>query len=93
MRKFLNRFSFLILLLIFAFSLTGCSNVEENLENYYYVMAIGIDKGTDTKIKLSVQIATNSSGRTVEVKKVQNNLIHLISILFLVTVLTLELVF
>ena len=64
MRKILNRFSFIILLFLFIFFLSGCTNsVEENLENYYYVMAIGLDSGTDTKIKLSVQIASNSKRR------------------------------
>ena len=63
MRKFLSRFSFIILLLIFILSLTGCSNIDENLENYYYVMAIGLDTDSETKINLSVQIATNSSSR------------------------------
>ena len=62
MKKFLNSFLFIILLFIFTFSLSGCTNnVEENLENYYYVMAIGLDTGTDTKINLSVQIASNST--------------------------------
>ena len=61
MRKLLNRF---LLLITFSliFLLTGCSNSEENLENYYYVMALGIDKSEDAKINLNVQIASNSSG-------------------------------
>lgn len=63
MRRFLNKFSFILLLLTFTFVLSGCSNsAKENLENYYYVMAIGLDTGNDSKINLSVQIATNSSG-------------------------------
>ena len=75
------------------FSLSGCTNsVEENLENYYYVMAIGLDTGTDTKINLSVQIASNSI-RTEKQVKVQVNLIHQIFTLFHVIVLTLELAF
>ncbi len=61
MQKLRNRI-FLVLSFILIFLLTGCTNSEENLENYYYVMAIGIDKGEDTKINLSVQIASNSSG-------------------------------
>ena len=64
MQKFLNKFSFILILIILAFSLSGCSNnTEENLENYYYVMAIGLDTASDTKINLNVQIATNSSER------------------------------
>lgn len=62
MKKFLNRFLFIFLLFILTISLSGCTNsVEENLENYYYVMALGLDTGTDTKINLSVQIASNST--------------------------------
>ena len=57
MRRFLNKFSFILLLLTFTFVLSGCSNsAKENLENYYYVMAIGLDTGNDSKINLSVQI-------------------------------------
>ena len=56
MRKILNRFSFIILLFLFIFFLSGCTNsVEENLENYYYVMAIGLDSGTDTKTILLIR--------------------------------------
>ena len=60
MHKILNR---ILLLIMFSliFLLTGCANSEENLENYYYVMAIGIDNGKDTKLNFSVQIATTSS--------------------------------
>ena len=61
MRKLQNKI-FLLISFFLIFLLTGCANSEENLENYYYVMAIGIDKGENTKINLSVQIASNSSG-------------------------------
>ena len=59
MRKLLNRL-FLFITFALIFLLTGCSNSEENLENYYYVMAIGIDESKDTNINLSVQIASNT---------------------------------
>lgn len=56
---------FLIITLFFLLALTGCtiSNTNENLENFYYVMAIGIDKSSneDDTIDLSIQIATNDS--------------------------------
>ena len=60
-KKLLNKAIILFSLLI-IFLLTGYVSSEENLENYYYVMAIGVDKGTDTKINLNIQIASNSSG-------------------------------
>ncbi len=54
----------IIIFLIFAlFTLSGCTNnATKNIENFYYVVSIGIDKGTEQEIKLSVQIATSSSG-------------------------------
>lgn len=57
MKKILLFFIFLIILL----SLSGCKNSEENLENFYYIMAIGIDSSKEENINLSIQIATNSS--------------------------------
>ncbi|MBR1539838.1 MAG: hypothetical protein IJ629_01430 [Clostridia bacterium] len=59
MPKIRNSF-LLIITLSFAFILTGCTNADENLENYYYVMAIGIDTSEQAEINLSVQIASNS---------------------------------
>ena len=54
-----------ILLLVFLFltslfTLTGCTQ-NTSLENLAYVIAIGIDKGDNNLIKLSVQFATPSS--------------------------------
>lgn len=51
---------FLLIAFIFIFLLTGCANSDENLENYYYVMAIGIDSSKEANISLSIQIASNS---------------------------------
>ena len=59
MQKIQNKFLF-IFALLFVFTLTGCTNSDENLENYYYVMAIGIDSSETTEINLSIQIASNS---------------------------------
>ena len=50
----------LIFSIIFLFILTGCSNSNENLENYYYVMAIGLDSSSTSEINLSIQVASNS---------------------------------
>ena len=47
--------------IISCFLLSGCANPKENLENYYYVMALGIDSSEEETINLSVQIASNSS--------------------------------
>lgn len=50
----------LIITLTSIFVLSGCEQSNENLENYYYVMAIGIDSSKDANINLSIQIASNS---------------------------------
>jgi len=53
--------SLILVISIFSiFSFSGCSNSKENLENYYYVMAIGIDNSKEANINLSIQIATNN---------------------------------
>ena len=51
----------IIIVITSCFLLSGCTNPKENLENYYYVMAIGIDSTTEGNINLSVQIASNSN--------------------------------
>ena len=60
MQKLKNNF-LIIILFSFLFILSGCSNSKENLENYYYVMAIGIDSSQQEKIDFSIQIATSSN--------------------------------
>ena len=79
MRKILNRF-FLLITFSLIFLLTGCSNAEENLENYYYVMAIGIDKSEEAKINLSVQIAINSSNESSEQGSSQSSSANIYSV-------------
>ena len=61
MYKLLNKFFIIILSTILILILTGCSNSEGNLENFYYAMAIGIDESKDSNINLSIQIASNES--------------------------------
>ena len=48
--------SFLLILILISTTLTGCTN-GSSIENAAYVVAIGIDKGTTNKIKLSLQFA------------------------------------
>ena len=57
----------LILIIICMFSLSGCYSAE-GLETLAYAVAIGIDKGQNNKIKLSLQFAllsdsSDSGGR------------------------------
>lgn len=50
----------IILILIFClFTLTGCYNAQ-GLEALAYAVAIGIDKGENDKIRLSLQFAVLS---------------------------------
>ena len=56
----LKRFFVIILLIVFCmFTLTGCYNAE-GLETLAYAVAIGIDKGENDKIRISLQFAVLS---------------------------------
>lgn len=58
----LKKFSlYLFILILPLFLLTGCTNKKASLEDLAYVIAIGIDKGEDNLLKLSLQFATPSS--------------------------------
>ena len=57
-RKIFNLF---LILSLCIFSLTGCYD-SKGIEDLSYVIAIGLDKGENNIIKLSVQFATPSSG-------------------------------
>lgn len=59
----IKKISIIIILFLSLFIFSGCStDTNNNIENYYYVVAIGIDKidGSDN-ISLSVQIAMTST--------------------------------
>lgn len=60
----IKKFSLIIILFASLFIFSGCSGISNNnIENYYYVVAIGIDKidGSEN-ISLSVQVAMTSGG-------------------------------
>ena len=60
MPNMLKKFFTMILIIIFClFTLTGCYSAE-GLETLAYAVAIGIDKGEDDKIRLSLQFAVLS---------------------------------
>lgn len=60
--SFLKRISILFVILAFPlFFLTGCTNQNSSVEDLAYVIAIGIDKGENNYLKLSLQFATPSS--------------------------------
>ncbi len=62
-----NKLKIITILIIGLFSLSGCSsnsNVTTNIENFYYVVAVGIDKGEEAELKLSVQIATSKDSES-----------------------------
>lgn len=48
--------TFFLILIILLFTLTGCYD-SNGIENYYYIVAIGIDNATNGLISLSVQMA------------------------------------
>ncbi len=50
----LKYFSLTLILLIFAFLLSGCDDAK-SVDQFSYVIALGLDKGETNKIKLSLQ--------------------------------------
>ena len=61
--KKIKSIAVLLIITIFLFTLTGCYDAD-GLEALGYAVAIGIDKGENDKIRLSIQFAmlSNSSG-------------------------------
>ena len=53
-----KKFFLLCILVVLLFSITGCYDAN-SIETYYYIVAIGIDKGVDYKYNISIQIAKN----------------------------------
>ncbi|MCI8309221.1 MAG: Ger(x)C family spore germination protein [Clostridia bacterium] len=59
----LNKLIFLFILIFFLLILTGCQQASQNIEDFYFVVAVGIDKGESSLLNLTIQIATsNNSG-------------------------------
>ena len=55
-----SKISLFIILTFMLFSLTGCYDATA-IESSYYIVAIGIDKGTSNLYNISIQIAKNES--------------------------------
>ena len=72
----IKKFLILILLILMLFILTGCSGKSNNIENFYYVIAIGIDKGENDLIKLNIQVATSSSDSSSDSAQSSNSDIY-----------------
>ena len=73
----LKKIFIIVLLLIFCmFTLTGCYNAQ-GLETLAYAVAIGIDKGENDKIRISLQFAvlSESSRRKLSVVVSLKNLL------------------
>ena len=51
---------FLLLISLLIINLTGCYDAN-SIETFYYVIAMGIDYGTNAKLKLSIQIALSDN--------------------------------
>ena len=60
----IQKISFICILIVTLFSLTGCYN-NLDIEKYFYIVGLGLDSGENGLLKVSVQIAntllTNSS--------------------------------
>ena len=48
--------AFILIIIFYLFTLTGCYSAE-GIETLAYAVAIGIDKGENDKIRLSLQFA------------------------------------
>lgn len=75
-RKFLCLF---LILSICVFSLTGCYDAS-GIENLSYAIAIGLDKGQNNILKLSIQFATPSAGGSNSEGSSQSNTTTITSI-------------
>jgi spore germination protein KC len=73
MLKKIFLFAFLILIL---FTLTGCAETTENVENFYYVVAFGIDTLENSNITLSVQIASVDSDSSSDTAQSSSSVIY-----------------
>ena len=54
---------FLLLISLLLINLTGCYDAN-SIETFYYVIAMGIDYGTNAKLKLSIQIALSDNSNS-----------------------------
>lgn len=61
------------IIISFIFSLTNYTNSSKNIDDLFYVMAIGVDKGTTAKYKISFQLTDIESGATDAATKSDNN--------------------
>ena len=61
-------FVIIIILVFCAYTLTGCYSAEA-LETLAYAVAIGIDKGENDKIRLSLQFAVLSKSASENSRK------------------------
>jgi spore germination protein KC len=66
-----------IIFILILVSLTGCSESAENIENFYYVVAFGIDSiENSSNINLSVQIASVDSGGSSETAQSSSAIVY-----------------
>lgn len=81
MQKLKNRIILIIALFILLL-LSGCQNSSssDNLENFYYVMAIGIDSSDEDKLQVSIQVAANSGDSKSSDSSSQSNSSNIYSV-------------
>ena len=67
--------SCILILIIFIFTLSGCYDAE-SIETLAYAVALGIDKGENDRIKLTLQLAipNSSSGQEGSSQSEQSSL-------------------
>ena len=62
----------ILIIILCTFTLTGCYSAE-GLETLAYAVAIGIDKGENDRIRLSIQFAVLSESSRRKLSEVANH--------------------
>ncbi len=55
-----NKIVYIFLLILILLTFTGCNSTDTGIDNYYFVVSLGIDKTDNGNLKVSVQIPTSS---------------------------------
>ena len=61
-----KRYRLITIIIIIIISLISGNTKSTGIDNYYFVIAIGLDKGTNSSIKLSIQIPSSSTSNSSE---------------------------
>lgn len=72
--------SLIILSFILLISLTGCENSSMSINDYYFVIGLGLDEAENDSIKLSIQIPSNLGNNSSEGSSSQSSSYEIYSV-------------